>query len=322
MDATPDEFHAPPPLPASVSIGGMPPAAAGPGVWQALGLLLLYFVLQVVIGGIIGIFVGFVLGIAHGFEHRGSGQAFRAALARPDAVAIIVIVSLVAAAGVMFRMVHWRWPRLWSQPRMPGLGFTRPSHAGYYGLALATGLLMPFIGDLLTQWLARGHAVPQDIRQLGGNASLLLRVPLALLVVSVGPLVEELLFRGVLLSALMTPRPDYPNHVATTRGRLAVHGCRRIRQALAERLGRLLPIDNLRRGRTLAAVLLSALIFGLVHLPSLHYLWFAVPDLVLLGTALAWLRLRSQSIWPSVIAHGVNNLLAVVAWFVTAHPPG
>ncbi|TAL90510.1 MAG: CPBP family intramembrane metalloprotease, partial [Rhodanobacter sp.] len=45
-------------------------------------------------------------------------------------------------------------------------------------------------------------------------------------------------------------------------------------------------------------------------------------DLLLLALALAWLRLRSESIWPSVIAHGANNLLAVAAWFVVAHPGG
>jgi membrane protease YdiL (CAAX protease family) len=53
-----------------------------------------------------------------------------------------------------------------------------------------------------------------------------------------------------------------------------------------------------------------------VHLPDLGFLWYAVPNLALLAAALAWLRLRSGSLWPAVVAHGMNNLLVVVAWFV------
>jgi membrane protease YdiL (CAAX protease family) len=99
-------------------------------------------------------------------------------------------------------------------------------------------------------------------------------------VASIGPLVEELLFRGVLLSAL------------------------------------------LRRLRTAWAVLASAVLFALVHLPELHWLWYALPNLALLGVALAWLRLRSGSLWPAVIAHACNNLLAMVALFASLHHPG
>ncbi len=91
---------------------------------------------------------------------------------------------------------------------------------------------------------------------------------------------EELLFRGVLLSAL------------------------------------------LRRMRAARAVAVSAVLFALVHLPDLRWLWYAVPNLALLGAALAWLRLRSGSLWPAVIAHACNNLLAMLAMFVSLHQPG
>jgi membrane protease YdiL (CAAX protease family) len=62
--------------------------------------------------------------------------------------------------------------------------------------------------------------------------------------------------------------------------------------------------------------------FGLAHLPGLQFQWYALPDLVLLGCVLAWLRLRSGSIWPAILAHGTNNLLAVLAWFVAINLPG
>jgi membrane protease YdiL (CAAX protease family) len=86
--------------------------------------------------------------------------------------------------------------------------------------------------------------------------------------------VEELLFRGVLLSAV---------------ARYTGNG---------------------------VAIVLSALLFACVHLPDLSFLWYALPNLALLGLILGWLRVQSGSIWPAVVAHGMNNLLAVVSWFV------
>ena len=156
----------------------------------------------------------------------------------------------------------------------------RPAQIGFLLLAVAIGFAAPLIGGWLTHWLAQGHPVTQNIEQLGENTPLAWRIPLVLLVVSLGPLVEELLFRGVLLSAL------------------------------------------LQRWGTAAAVLLSSLIFALAHLPGLGWQAFALPDLLLLALALTWLRLRSGSIWPSVVAHGANNLLAVAAWFAAAHAGG
>jgi len=94
------------------------------------------------------------------------------------------------------------------------------------------------------------------------------------LVISLGPMVEELLFRGVLLSAI---------------ARLTGNG---------------------------TAIVLSAALFACVHLPDLSFLWYALPNLFLLGIILGWLRVQSASIWPAVVAHGMNNLLAVVSWFV------
>ena len=103
---------------------------------------------------------------------------------------------------------------------------------------------------------------------------------MTLVVVTVGPLVEELLFRGVLLSAL------------------------------------------LRRCHVGWSVAITSLLFALIHLPGLQFQWYGLPDLALLALLLAWLRLHSGSIWPAVLAHGLNNLLAVLPWFVAIKLPG
>jgi membrane protease YdiL (CAAX protease family) len=63
---------------------------------------------------------------------------------------------------------------------------------------------------------------------------------------------------------------------------------------------------------TIAAVVGTAVVFALGHA-----VLAALPPLVLFGLALGWVRLRADSIWPGVAAHGVYNGLAVVLTFAT-----
>jgi membrane protease YdiL (CAAX protease family) len=55
------------------------------------------------------------------------------------------------------------------------------------------------------------------------------------------------------------------------------------------------------------AIVGTALVFALVH-----GLVVALPALVFFGVGLAWVRLRSGSIWPSVLAHSAYNGLGLV----------
>lgn len=259
----------------------LPPAAGlpasplpAPGIGGALGLILLYFVLQLAVGFAAALLLGYGYRIVQG----SAPLDVSALMARPDASSVVVILTLCGAALGTLWTARTRWPRLWTQAQPPGFGFATPATV-YCLAAVILGLVVPLLGGKLTELLAHGHAVPQDVKQLGSGASPGLRIALTLAVVSVGPLVEELLFRGVLLSAL------------------------------------------LRRLRAGWAALASAALFALVHLPDLHWLWYAVPNLVLLGVVLAWLRLRSGSLWPAVIAHACNNLLAMLALFASLHHP-
>jgi membrane protease YdiL (CAAX protease family) len=67
----------------------------------------------------------------------------------------------------------------------------------------------------------------------------------------------------------------------------------------------------------IASILVTGIAFGLVH-----GVLGALPPLVLFGVGLAWLRLRSASIWPSYFAHAVYNglgiLLLVLSWVTDA----
>ena len=250
-----------------------------PHLSSAVGMIVLYFALQFAASGLVGLGLGYVLGVSTPGPANVAAR-IRAVLARPDTNALMVILTLLLAASVTVVLVRRLWPAAWSHGVPPGLGLTRPGRPIFYLAAVLLGLALPVAGGWLTRWVAHGHEVTQDVKQIGGAASLALRLPLALLVVSLGPLVEELLFRGALLSAL------------------------------------------LRRMHAGWAVAVSSLLFACVHLPDLGFLWYAVPNLALLGAVLAWLRLRSGSLWPAVVAHGMNNLLAVAAWFIASSMTG
>ena len=61
--------------------------------------------------------------------------------------------------------------------------------------------------------------------------------------------------------------------------------------------------------RPIGAILLSSLVWTVLHL---QYDWFFLGEVFSIGLWLGYLRYRSNSIWLTVMVHGVNNLAAVV----------
>ena len=66
-----------------------------------------------------------------------------------------------------------------------------------------------------------------------------------------------------------------------------------------------------RRMGFLGAAVISALCFA-----SLHGLVQLIPALTAVGLALAWIRESCGSIWPAALAHGVFNVVMIVALYV------
>lgn len=233
-----------------------------PGTIETVLTILAYFALQAGFGAAFG---GTSQVIARWFPDSVPDQ--------PDRLIVVVILTLLCAAGVVVTWIVRRWSAKTVDGGAGGLGFTPPS-GGYVAIGTALGILAPVLGGLLTQFLAGDHDVSQAVTDIADRAHIGMRVALLPVVVLVGPLVEEVLFRGALLSVLRT------------------------------RLG-----DGW-------AIAVSAIVFGAVHLPDLGWLWYAVPNLVLVGVFCAWLRVRSGSIWPGFIAHAANNALATASWFI------
>jgi len=253
------------------------PRGNGPGVLHAIGLVLLYFLLQVGAGVLMGLAAGALEKIRHpSLPLADVHKHVMSVLRQADSSAVLMVVALPLIALLLFWLVRRQWPQLWLQAEPPGFGFDAPHSARWYAAALLVGVVMPPFGALLTQWLAHGHDVTQNVQELTQHASSYLRLPLAIVAVTIGPMIEELLFRGVLLSALM------------------------------------------RRMSTALSVAICAAMFGLVHLSGLDFQWYALPNLMLFGLALCWLRLRSGSLWPPILAHGLYNLFALVALLVAS----
>ncbi|WP_213948436.1 CPBP family intramembrane glutamic endopeptidase [Luteibacter sp. dw_328] len=235
--------------------------ARTPGTIETALTILAYFALQAGFGGAFG---GASQLIARTFPTAVPDQ--------PDRLIVVVILTLLCAAGVVVTWIVRRWAAKTVDGGRGGLGFTEPP-GRYVVIGTALGILAPLLGGLLTQFLAGDHDVSQTVTDIADRAHVGMRVALLPAVVLVGPLVEEVLFRGALLSVLRT------------------------------RLG-----DGW-------AVAISAIVFGAVHLPDLAWLWYAVPNLILVGVFCAWLRVRSGSIWPGFVAHAANNALATAGWF-------
>jgi membrane protease YdiL (CAAX protease family) len=61
------------------------------------------------------------------------------------------------------------------------------------------------------------------------------------------------------------------------------------------------------------AIGLAALIFAVFHLDPIRF-----PGVLMLGGAFGWLTWRSGSIWPSMVAHAINNGTAVLGLLMAA----
>ncbi|MDE1155299.1 MAG: CPBP family intramembrane metalloprotease [Acidobacteriaceae bacterium] len=232
-----------------------------PGAVETLVCIVAYFVLQFAFGLLFGTAAGWL-----------AARYPDIAPPAPDRLILIIILTIACAASLIIRVMTWRWGPLTRDAGRLGLGFV-PPEGRYVAIGTALGIAAPILGGLLTQWIAGDHEVSQAVSDIAAKAHIGLRIALLPVVVIVGPLVEEVIFRGALLAQL--------------RARMGDHW----------------------------AIGVSALVFGIVHLPDLGWLWYAVPNLVLVGAFCGWLRVRSGSIWPSFIAHAANNALATVAWF-------
>ncbi len=196
-------------------------------------------------------------------------------LAMAEAVTVAYTSAGILVAVVSLAILHRRKiPQLW---RKLGMASSRKSRQGRNRVVLGLGLGLGSIA-FAAGYLMLVEQIP-FLREMRDEAPTMFdsarRNPkelafIAVLVVIAAPLVEEYLFRGLLLAGL--------------------------RRSVNSRW----------------AIVLSAAIFAVVH-PAVSF-----PAVFVLGLLTAWAMLRTGSLLPGIIAHGVHNGAVVIGLVLAA----
>lgn len=197
------------------------------------------------------------------------------------------VVFLASIAGQYLGILAVLWLILRFQDR-PRLGLeVRGGDFRYLAVGLALEFVVALVLLPLSNALFPDGAPPQSVAESLTNArSTVVQVTLVAVYVVVGPVFEEIMYRGVLLQAL-------------------------------ERWGKWIAIGG-------SAVVFAAVHFPGLAISGLSGgdLWRSallyMPPFVLLGVVLAWLTIRSGRLGPAILLHSGWNLLAA---FVLLLPP-
>ena len=163
----------------------------------------------------------------------------------------------------------------------PDLGFSiEAGDLRYLGLGLLLQLVLLVLFLPLTNYFfPEGESVQQVGSALAGLESTAARVAAVVVAVVLAPVTEELAFRGVLLKAMGT----------------------RARNTI---------------------IVVTALVFAAFHVLGLDPARLleasavVLPQLFIVGTALAWVTLRSNRLGPAIFMHSGFNLLAAIVLLV------
>lgn len=220
-----------------------------PGFWLAIGLMAIGIAGQGILSAVLAL-----VDIAWQQAGFGSLQLER----DPLAEGIINLLALGLAIGVGL-LVN----RLPPRRAFPFTAIPRPAWGWFLPVVAGAAIVLSEVDNLCRWLLPPPRWVVEMMAEIflvrGRFGSMFFTI------VVVAPLMEELLFRGLILRGL---------------------------------LGRFRPW---------VAVLLSAMLFGLMHVNP----WQMVPTFFL-GLVFGWFYLRTGSLWPCVAAHALNNLLFLV----------
>ncbi|KGI77636.1 CPBP family intramembrane glutamic endopeptidase [Oleiagrimonas soli] len=177
-----------------------PPSPDAPRLRFALGAIVLYFLIQAFTGFLVGMVFMMVEMVANGVHDP------KAVLQSPDTrmLLLLMILPLSCLASILVFRLGYR--RVWRTAGHEGLA-VRPIRPTQFSLHVLLGIATGIVGSMLTYLLTQGHPIGQDIGKLMLHTSLPMRLGLGLLVVTLVPLAEEILFRGILLPALIRHMP-------------------------------------------------------------------------------------------------------------------
>ncbi|MBK0053976.1 CPBP family intramembrane glutamic endopeptidase [Stenotrophomonas sp. S39] len=266
---------APPPVPPATAAPRRGSPVAGFFIDLGIGAATL-FILSLVSGLAWGLYRGIQVGYA---SAKNNGAAIdpasvTEALGTPGALAQ-VLMALVSTGGAALLLYFWRRPANAAERQASAQALRRPSTWGWT-LLVATLIV---IGSNGIAFLAKQLGVEPVPTNLALMQHAIERFPLFLVLFAVvlAPAYEELLFRRVLFGRLW------------------------------------------QAGRPWLGMLLSSLAFALIHeIPGtsangpaeIAQLWLVYGGM---GAAFCWLYRRTGTLWAAIIAHGLNNAVALAA---------
>ncbi len=158
---------------------------------------------------------------------------------------------------------------------LESLGWSKLGPFTWFSLAML-GVLLAISTVVLGYLLMTPDTETHFEKMLADPAS---RVVVGLFSVTVGPMVEELLFRGLLQPVLVNVSGVFPG------------------------------------------ILLTAVLFGALHLPQYDYIWQLGVALVIVGFVLGTVRHVTGSTKASTIVHIAFNSLPFLALMASGNPP-
>jgi len=204
-----------------------------------------------------------------------------------------VITYVIALCIAYFAM-----PVFWNRPFLVGLQWNANEVRWWFGLA---GLVAGFAAQGVTVFIPHTKELP--IEEIFHNPALIWS--LALFGVIIGPLFEEIMFRGFLLPAIA---------IAVDWVRIPRGGddATSLENLIAWRSS----TEYSNVALILSSILTSAL-FALIHAPQLGYTVPALALLMCVSIGLCLVRIRTGSVASSAFVHGCYNLSIFLTLFVT-----
>ena len=177
-------------------------------------------------------------------------------------------------------------------------------------LVFATSTIVVSIGILFEQPAPKlGH---QMLEQLVESPSTLAQVLIAVSAIVVAPIVEEIAYRGLIQTALLTwllpafgvfkegcPECGYDLRGTLAAGRESCPECGKPVRLKAPKL-----LTAMLTARCVT-IFFAALLFAMVHIGGAT--WQTVPSLFVLGVILGWVYERTGSLLPCILIHAIFN---------------
>ena len=228
-----------------------------------------------------------ILGLAHGIPVEAVLKDQRLQL-------FANVLTYLIAVGIAF----FAMPVFWHRPFVVGLQWNVGKVRWWFGLA---GLVVGFAAQSVTVFIPHPKELP--IEEIFHNPALIWFM--VLFGVVIGPLFEEIMFRGFLLPAIA----------------IAVDWVRIPRGG-----DELVSLENLIAWRSsteysnvalIVSSILTSALFALIHAPQLGYTMPALALLMCVSIGLCFVRIRTGSVASSAFVHGCYNLSIFLTLFVS-----